>query len=386
MLPAKKGKLPSEKAFTKACDKLPLEIVTSLISDSHEHEFTDNGRKYHDLKIIIADGTKISLPRSPDTLTTFDEGLGHYPQCLAVGFFELSTRSFEDFKIANMDTPERTLAYEHMKENKGKSLYMLDAGYNGMAFIGLTKELGHEILMPLKNCKLTKEVQSSKKRSIIREIILTKIQLKNYPECQHFAGRSIKVRLIRTLGTTKLESQVLITTLLDEKEFHWKELSALYRQRYLIEVAFRHLKKNLCLEHINKRKLSRINKFLFAAILLYNLATILRNRLKVPETLPEKEGTQMYCFSFCLDRVNLFCVGVMKPRRGIKKEMSKCLRALKSCWFIHKPWRAAPRICHTPPSKFTVHKGKVKQREKEAADFLNEEYQILGVEYGQISA
>ncbi len=383
VLPTKGAKLPSHKAFTKACDKLPIEVVTSLISDSHQHEFADNGRKYHDLKIIIADGTKILLPRSPGTLEQFGEGHGHYPQCLAVGFFELSTGSIEDFKIAHKDTSERALAYEHMRDNKEKSLYMLDAGYSGMGFIALSKELGHEVLMPLKNCKLVKEVRSSKKRSHIKEIKLTNVHLRKYPEYKHLVGQKIKIRLVRTLGTTKLKSQVLITTLLDEKEFHWKELSTLYRQRYLVEIAYRHLKKNLCLENINKQKLSRINKFLFAAILLYNLAVILRNRIKVPEILPEKEGTKMYCFSFCLNRVSLFCLGVIRPKRGIKKEMANCLRALKSCWFIHKPWRASPRICHTPPTKFQAYKGKKAQMANDAAEFLNEEYQILGVEYGQ---
>ena len=195
-IPQSSVKLPTEKAFSKACDKLPLEAVTSLLSASHKHEFTDNGRKFHGLKVIIADGTKISLPRSPSTLEKFGEAYGHYPQCLAVGFFELSTGSFEDFKLAHMDTAERTLAYEHMNGRSEKSLYVADAGYNGMAFIALANESGHEMLMPLKACKLAKEIRSSKKRSVIREIKLTRSQLKNYPDHKHLIGETIKVRLI----------------------------------------------------------------------------------------------------------------------------------------------------------------------------------------------
>lgn len=191
-IPQDNVKLPTEKAFSKACDKLPLEVVTSLLSASHEHEFMDNGRKFHGLKIIIADGTKISLPRSPSTLKEFGEAYGHYPQCLAVGFFELSTGSFEDFKIAHMNTAERTIAYKHMKASSEKSLYVVDAGYNGMAFIALATKVGHEILMPLKSCSLAKEMKASKERSVIREIKLTRAHLKNYEEDKSLLEQRLK--------------------------------------------------------------------------------------------------------------------------------------------------------------------------------------------------
>jgi len=272
-----------------------------------------------------------------------------------------------------------------MLENSEKSLYMADAGYNGMAFIALAKELGHEVLMPLKMSHLAQKINDSKKRSLVHEIKLTRSHLKNYPDHQHLLGTTLKVRLIRTLGTSKLKSQVLITTLLDDAKFSWKELSGLYRQRYLVEVAYRHLKVNLNLESIRKRKFSRIKKFMYAAIALYNLAAVLRNRIKLPEILPEDHGTKMYCFSFCLNRICAFCLAILNPFRGSKKALANCLRAVKSCWYIYKPWRSSPRICNTPPSKFTVHKGKVKYKEIETAEFLNAEYQILGVEYGQIS-
>ena len=356
------------------------------MTDSHHQEFSDNGRKFHGLKVIIPDGTKISLSRSESALEKFGEGYGHYPQCLAVGFFELSTRTFIGFKTRHMNTAERSLAYEHMKEQDEKSLYLADAGYNGMAYIALGIEAGHEVLMPLKMSALVKLMKKSKERSAIHEIKITRAHLKNYPNHMHLLGTIIKVRLIRTLGTSKLASQVLITTLVDEKKFKWRELSLLYRQRYLVEVAFRHLKQNLCIESIRKRKLSRIEKSLYAAIAPYNLATILRNRIKVPEMMPEKQGAKMYCLSYCLDRVCLFCTAIISPQKGRQKAMANCLRALKNCWFLHKPWRASPRICHTPPSKFTVQKGKEKKKEMKAADFLAAEYKILGVDYGQIPA
>jgi len=385
ILPGHSAKLPTVKGFVKACDKLPVQVMKDIVAISHEEEFSDNGLQFKDLKIIITDGTKISLPNSDEVIEKYEKADGHYPQCLAVGFYELSTRTFEDFKIAHKDTPERSMACEHMRENKSPTLYLNDAGYNGMAFIAVTTELGHEILMPLKMNQLVNKMRASKARSAIYKVKLTRAHLKNYPDHQYLLGHELTVRLIRTKGTSKLKSQILITTLLDESRFPWRKLIELYRQRYLVEVAFRHLKVNLCLESINKRKLTRIEKCLYAAIALYNIASAIRNRIKKPSIMPEKYGSKAYCFSLCLSRTTLFCIAVIKNKRGIKQQMSKCLKAIKNCWYIHKPWRSEPRICNTPPSKFSVQKGANKQKEIERSKFLSKEYEVLGVEYGHLT-
>lgn len=381
LFPSHISKVPTVKGYSKACDKLPVKVVKKLATDSHINEFEDNGILFKGLKVIITDGTKISLSSSKEVIEEYGEGEGHYPQCSAVGFFELSTRTFEGFEIATSDTSERAFAYNHMKNNNTRSLYLNDAGYNGMAFIAITKEFGHEILMPLKMGRIANLFRSSKKRSEIYEIKLNGSHLKNYENHEELRGKILKVRLIKTRGTSKLKSQVLITTLLDDKEYPWQTLANLYRQRYLVEVAFRHLKVNLCIESIRKRKLSTIKKFLYAAIALFNLAAMVRNRVKKMKLLPEKHGTKSYCFSLCLDKSTLFCLAAIKVQYGIKQKIRKALTAIRNCWYIYKPWRAEPRICNTPPSKFSVQKGADKQKEIETAKFLCAEYKVLREAY-----
>ncbi len=67
----------------------------------------------------------------------------------------------------------------------------------------------------------------------------------------------------------------------------------------------------------------------------------------------------------------------------MKKNLNLTLRAIKGCWFLYKPWRAEPRICHTPPSEFSVQKGADMELEIETAKFLSVEYEILAQQYGQ---
>ena len=377
------GKFPARKSYDEACAKLPADIVWQQLRNSHRSEYETNGRTFHGLKVLIPDGTKISIADTPQTREKYGKGQGHYVQSQALGFYELSTGTFEDFKFEHYNTPERTIAIWHMNVNTTRSLYVADAGYNGMAFIAISLDKNHELLMQLKNCAQAMNFLKTKKRSAVVDITLTKTHLANYPDYQHLLGTCIKVRLIRTRGTSKLRSQVLITTLIDQVAFTWQEVTKLYLQRYSVELAFRHLKTSIGIERIRKRKLLRIEQLLFAAIVLFNLSAALRNRIRRPSLLPEKAGIKLHCFTLCIELVHIFLRAALSPQHGIRKKMDLSLRAIRGCWFIYKPWRSEPRICHTPPSEFSVQKGAVMLTEVKKAKFLSVEYEILAQKYGQ---
>lgn len=306
------------------------------------------------------------------------------PQCSAIGFFEPSTGTFEDLRLNHMNRTERKSLLEHASLQKQKTLYIADAGFNGMATMARIIESKQQIIVPLTKSKLKKKMKVSKSRSEIIEVKLTKGHLKNHPNHQHLIGTIIKVRVIRTLGTTKLESQILMTTLLDEKVFKWQELCQLYRQRYIIEVAFRHLKINLSLETIKKRKLSRVIKSIYSAFILYNLAACLRNNFKIPGIKLPKSGERLICFSLCLDKVLLFCKAIIKPIKGIKKLMNNSLKGIKSCTYIYKPWRVSPRVSYIPLSKFSTRNIKSVDDLRKNTEALQIEFTILGNQYEQI--
>jgi hypothetical protein len=175
----------------------------------------------------------------------------------------------------------------------------------------------------------------------------------------------------------------LITTLHDENLFSWQELTKLYRQRYSVELAFRHLKTTIGIEKIRKRNLQRIEQLLFAAIVLYNLSAALRNRIKRPCLLPPKAGIKLHCFTLCIELVHVFLQATLRHGHGLRNRMTLCLRAIKGCRFIYKSWRAESRIGHTPPSKFSVQKGAEIITEKLRAEFLSAEYEILAQQYDQ---
>ena len=256
--------VPTVTAYKQTCDKLPAEFAKILVKESHQLEFSECGENYHGMKILIPDGTLCIVPRTPETIEKFGVGSGsvgdaYYPQARAVGFYELSTGTFEKFDFAHYKTPERMFMLDHARDNSVTTLYMGDAGYNGTGLIAITNIcFGHHVLVRSKEQSiLEKEFRESGKRSAIYTITITNVHLRNYPQFAHLKGRKISIRMIRTRGTSKLRSMILITTLLDENEYKWEELSKLYLQRYKVELALRHLKSKINIEKIKKNKMEQ---------------------------------------------------------------------------------------------------------------------------------
>jgi len=366
-------------------------LVAQGARESHHHARSTRDQLYNNLRIVLVDGTKIIIPRTDETIEEYSLGSGstgpaYYPQIHAGGFFDLTTGTFSDMNFDHGQPKERAMMLEHAQKTDEPTLYIGDAGYNGMAHVYLMSHTGHHLLMELKQGKIVKDFLASKKRSRIVTITITKDHLKNYPDYRHLQGRSFKVRLIRTRGTTKLRSRVLLTTLLDETLYKWYELTKLYLQRWRIELAFRHLKKSIKIEHIRKCSLHRIKQLLWAAIILFNLSCIIRNTLKLPSLFPEKEKVKIYCFEYILQLSELFFLAAIKLVKGMKKEMIRRLKVMKQCWFFYQPWRIRPRICQFPSSVFTRQKSTAIKDEFEKCDAIKNDMRILGMKYGQIEA
>ena len=168
----KDGALPTSRSYNAACSKLPAAIVQEQMKRSHLGEYEANGRTFHGLKVLIPDGTKVSITNTPATRDKYGAGQGHYVQSQTLGFYELSTGTFEDFRFEHYTNAERAIAIRHMSSNPTRSLYVADAGYNGMAFIAICLEQKHELLMQLKNCALAKNFLKSGKRSIVMDVKL----------------------------------------------------------------------------------------------------------------------------------------------------------------------------------------------------------------------
>lgn len=387
--PRRRGGPPTEEAYRKACRKLPVELVQEAARQTHRHARSPRDGLYEGLRVLLADGTKVIVPRTAETIKAYGLGSGrtgeaYYPQIHVGGFLDLAAGTFADMDFDHGAPAERQILLEHARRTLEPALYTGDAGHNGMAHVCLLAQTGHHLLMELKMGGLAEEFRASRQRSRLVHVTLTASHLKNYPEHAHLEGATFTVRLIRTYGSGRVRSRVLLTTLLDERRYRWRDLARLYLQRWRIELAFRHLKTYLRLEHIRKERLQRIRQLLWAAVMLFNLGGIIRNRIRCPDLFPTKAKVRIHCFAFILDLSEGFLLAVLFPRRGQITDLLHRLRAMRNCWFLYDPWRVRPRICQFPPSTFVRQKANAQKAELERCDAIREDMRLLGIRYGQI--
>jgi len=242
---------------------------------------------------------------------------------------------------------------------------------------------GHHALIRLKQEELKNMMLACKKRSMIVDVTLTKTHIANTPELESLVGTIIKLRLIRTEGTSKIRCMVLVTTLLDEKLHPWRELQNLYLGRVRIEFGFRHLKKYIRLEEIKKRTIIRTTQLIVAAMIAYNVAAILRNCHRTQSLMPEDDGTSLNCFEYAIECAMELLVAVANGRWKATRRLIKVISSYNSCRFKYKPWRMAPRIRRRPVSEFGCLSKSAKAAEKGKCVDLKEDMKELGRLYGQ---
>jgi len=86
---------------------------------------------------------------------------------------------------------------EHAGRTAEPTLYVCDAGHNGMAHVCLLARTGQHLLMELKMGDLAEQFRASRQRSRLLRITLTAVHLKNYPQHAHLGETAFTVRLIR---------------------------------------------------------------------------------------------------------------------------------------------------------------------------------------------
>lgn len=359
---------------------------------AHEAHLTARAQEkspvlWRGFRVVLTDGTKIIIPRTEETIAAYGlpsgrTGDAYYPQIHAAGFFDLATRTFSSADLSNGKPDERGATLRHAAKNMEATLYVQDAGYNGIAYLfKMSRIPGHAVLMTLKMQmdNLAGEVgafRKSKRKSSVITLTLQKGHIERYPDLEPFLETTFKVRLLRQPGTSKLRSQILVTTLLDEETYPSRELITLHLQRGKIEFGFRHLKTLTNIEHIRKLTLHRILQHIGGALLAYNLAATLHNAARRPKLFPDKDGTAMPAFAAAFhvmkDVIGMAAAGQKAWTDG---EWRQIMQPVMKVRYRYRPFRIRPRITQFPASVFTRQKTSERHDERRKVRELEREMQ-----------
>ena len=274
-------------AYCQARSRLPLDMISTLTLHTGRLMSRSAPRKWHwqDRPVRLVDGTTVALPDTQRNQSVYPQpgsqkpGLG-FPLCRLVGMICLSTGAILDAALGpcqGKGSDEQSLLRTILNTLESGDILLGDAFYATYFLLCQQQQLGVDGVF---------EQQGSRKRSTDfrrghrlgqRDHLIELRKPKRKPDWMsqreyELAPESLVVRELMAGG------KLLVTTLRCPKHTTKTALKALYRNRWHIELDFRHIKTTLGMDMLSCRSPEMAEKEVWVYLLAYNLIRILMSQ------------------------------------------------------------------------------------------------------------
>jgi putative transposase len=273
-------------AFCRARAKVSeaaLERLWREVADDCERDAPENWR-WCGRRVLLGDGTTVSLPDTPENQAAYPQhnvqkpGLG-FPIARLVVLFSLATGLLHEMAIgrySGKETGEPALLRDLFSRFQPGDVFLADRCYAGWFLIALLQELGVDVVVRLHQLR---DADFQKGQRLGAGDHVVEWPRPPRPEWMDEAiyarmPSSLQVREVKVQVAERgfrVESLVVVTTLLDAERYPASELAKLYRQRWLVELNIRTLKETLHLDVLRCKTPEMARKELRTGLLAYNL-------------------------------------------------------------------------------------------------------------------
>ena len=239
-------------------------------------------------------------------------------------------------------------------------LALADSAYSSYELISRLLNKGVYSLMPLHQSRKA-DFRKGKKIGP-NERIYTWIKPKTQPKRSNLSEdewcelpQTMKVRIIRFWYDDKDGKQVrkhLVTTLIDQEKYDWKELVSLYLERWDIELRFRDVKTTMQFEELHVKTPEMAKKSLAMAVIGFNLIKALSQEAAIEKS----KNIRHISFKGALDEV----VSYSSNLRSHAQHPAKCSTLYQKLILLigdHlldiRPFRREPRTIKKRPKQYS---------------------------------
>jgi hypothetical protein len=278
-LPELKGTSPSRGTVSNARARLPFEVWKGLFNIIAKRAQTLSSAydKWRGHRIVLLDGTCVSMLSTPELFKTFGTGTSSYGLCkfpLArlVVLSLANTMTVISYNLGGYGVDENTLARPILKDlNKG-DLLVADRHFAGANLYHHYQSLGLEFLTRTHQClkvSRIKRIQSYRKTDFIGWLHVGKTYRRKDPALPD--KTMLRFIQVATRIRGKRRSMWLITSLLDADKYPSNEIAEIYRRRWRIETLFREVKTNLSADVLRSKTPDGIRKEIAARLVAINI-------------------------------------------------------------------------------------------------------------------
>jgi len=356
----------STSAYCQARSKLSGEGLKRILKRTSE-ALQERGRcgRWKGRRVVVVDGTGVSMPDTPDNQKTWPQPGSQKPSC---GFpqaricacFCLHTGALLSYRASSIKNGELTLLRQQWDEFQPGDIMMGDKGFCSYYDVAKFQEKGVDTVTTLAR-------RTPVEAATATEVLGPDDLLITWPKPAWNKGLSysheewqalpehLKLRQIKVTITTpgmRSESYYLVTTLTDASCYAASELADLYRQRWDVELFFRDIKTTLGMDVLRCRSPEMVEKEILMHFIAYNAIRLL---------MVEAAAEVSHAPSRLSFKGSIQALRQWEPQfsqTSDSREQQRLLEVLRSSivghLVPHRPGRREPRCVKRRPKPFAL--------------------------------
>lgn len=330
----------SAAAFSKARRKFSFsafqELNQSLTSTFYEAE---EGQRWNGLRLLAVDGSVIPLPQREELYQYFGKSrsFSSHPSARVSQLYDVGNKLTLDVQVAPHSIGERDLAMKHLEQVREGDLVLYDRGYpaNWLFTLHMQNKSHFCARVPVDFSNIIKEFLASGRLDAQFEFPCIEKSLR---KCRKLGlpTSALKLRLLRIKLKGK-EPEVLVTSLLDRKQFPHAAFKDLYHQRWFVEEDYKLMKSRLEMENFSGLSVEAIKQDVHAKVLTKNIAAVAVYEADfiTQEKYSHRKRKYRINFTYALsqmkDNVVRFIMALAPPETSalLIQQISKAVNALR---------------------------------------------------------
>lgn len=263
--------------YCKARQRLPLELIVELqrVLARRMEQAQPPAWRWHGRAVKLLDGTTVSMPDTPANQEVFPQsssqqpGLG-FPVARVVAIVSLGHGALLDWAMGpcqGKDTAEQALFRQLFGSLQPGDIVLADRLYCTYWALAMLRARGVDILMP-QNVSRGYDFRRGKRLGRGDHIVQW-----SRPDRPSWMDKETYATMPQTLEVreVRVNSRVLVTTLLDPRAAAPAQLDQLYRSRWNIEVDLRSIKAEMGMDILRCKSPEMIRKEVAVHLLAYSL-------------------------------------------------------------------------------------------------------------------
>ena len=285
----------SKAALTKARMKLNFEAFVDLNLQMIQYfEKHFHPRTWFGFRLLAIDGSTVRLPMEKAITEHFGVWNGRQgapsPMARLSQIFDVLNNLTIDAIIKPKHIGERELAARHMVNVVSGDLILLDRGYPAWWMFKLILTMNANFCARI-SCTKWKAVRKFSRSGLPEKVIKLPVNHSSVAQCNQMGldTNPIKLRLIRIENDGKVA--VLITSLIDTKQYPIEIFNDLYHNRWPVEEDYKTIKCRMELENFSGKSELSVYQDFHAKIFAKNLVSIMAfpiQNLLDQDTSPKK--------------------------------------------------------------------------------------------------